>query len=77
MLDNRSGNANAADRIALRADCVALLGRERIELVVGDREFIGHTWLPWLQDHHLPFVVRVPKHHHLTHAVGQPWPTWA
>jgi len=45
LLDNRSGNSNAADRIALLVDCVALLGHERIELVVGDREFIGHTWL--------------------------------
>ena len=71
LLDNRSGNSNAADRIALLADCVALLGRERIELVVGDREFIGHTWLQWLQDHHLPFVVRVPKHHRLTHTAGR------
>ena len=71
LLDNRSGNSNAADRIALLADCVALLGRERIELVVGDREFIGHTWLKWLQDYQLPFVVRVPKHHRLTHADGR------
>ena len=71
LLDNRSGNSNAADRIALLADCVALLGRERIELVVGDREFIGHTWLKWLQDYQLPLVVRVPKHHRLTHADGR------
>ena len=41
LLDNRSGNSNAADRIAVLAHCVPLLGRERIELVVGDREFIG------------------------------------
>ena len=45
LLDNRRDNSNAADRIALRADCVALLGRERIELIEGDREFIGRTWL--------------------------------
>ena len=43
LLDNCSSNSNAADRTALLADCVALLGRECIELVVGDREFIGHT----------------------------------
>ena len=48
LLDNCSSNSNAADRTALLADCVALLGRECIELVVGDREFIGHTWLKWL-----------------------------
>ena len=55
LLDNRRGHANAADRITLLADCVALLGRERIELVVGNRGFIGHTWLKWLQDHQLHF----------------------
>ena len=71
LLDNRSGNSNAADRIALLADYVTLLGRERIELVVGDREFIDHTWLKWLQDHQLPLVVRVPKHHRRPHAAGR------
>ena len=71
LLDNRSGNSNAADRIAVLDTCVALLGRARIEFVVGDREFIGHTWLKWLQDNGLGFVVRVPKHHRLTHADGR------
>ena len=69
LLDNRS--ANAADRIAVLEMCVALLGRERSEFVVGDREFIGHTWLQWLQDNGLAFVVRVPKHHRMTHADGR------
>ena len=71
LLDNRSGNSNAADRIAVRDACLALLGRARVEFVVGDREFISHTWLQWLQDHGLNFVVRVPKHHCLTHADGR------
>ena len=71
LLNNRSGNSNAADRIALLADYVTLLGRERIELVVYDREFIGHTWLKWLQDHQLPLVMRVPKHHRRPHADGR------
>ena len=48
LLDNRSGNSNAVDCIAMLADRVVLLGRGRIELTVGDREFIGHTWLKWL-----------------------------
>ena len=37
LLDNRSGNANAADRIAVLETYVALLGKDRIGLVVGDR----------------------------------------
>jgi len=45
LLDNRSGNSNASDRIALLQVCVKLLGRERIGLVLGDREFVGQQWV--------------------------------
>ena len=70
LLDNRSGNSNAAQRIALLEVCLALLGRARIGLVVGDREFVGHVWLKWLKDNGLNFVMRLPKHHLLTDAHG-------
>ena len=40
LLDNRSGNSTAADRIALLHVCVKLPGR-RIGLVLSDREFVG------------------------------------
>ena len=70
LLDNRSGNSNAAQRIAVLEKCVTLLGRERIGLVLGDREFVGHNWLKWLQDHGLNFVMRLPKHHLLTDENG-------
>ena len=43
LLDNRSGNSNAADRIAVLEICVALLGKDRIGLVVGDRKFGGYA----------------------------------
>ncbi len=66
LLDNRSGNSNAQDRIALLRVCVRLLGRERIGLVVGDREFVGHQWFKWLKDNEINFVMRLPKHHLLT-----------
>ena len=51
--------------------CLAVLGRDQIELVLGDREFVGHAWFKWLQDKGLPFVMRLPKHHHLTLASGE------
>ena len=70
LLDNRSGNSNAAQRIAVLEKCVTLLGRERIGLVLGDREFVGHNWLKWLKDNGLNFVMRLPKHHLLTDAHG-------
>jgi hypothetical protein len=71
LLDNRSGNSNAADRIALLNVCVQVLGQHRIGLVVGDREFVGHVWLKWLRENRLPFVMRLPKHHHLRFASGR------
>ena len=71
LLDNRSGNSNAAQRIAVLEVCVAVLGRARIGLVLGDREFVGHLWLKWLKDHGLNFVMRLAKHHLLTAESGE------
>lgn len=63
MLDNNSGNSNATDRIALFKSLIAIVGRDRIQMLVMDREFIGHKWLSWLKKEHIPFCVRVPKNH--------------
>ena len=71
LLDNRSGNSNAADRIALLQVCVQLLGKHRIGLVLGDREFVGQQWLKWLKDNGLNFIMRLPRHHLLTFADGR------
>lgn len=65
MLDNNSGNSNSDDRISLFKSLVRLIGKERIELLVMDREFVGHKWLSWLKSEYIPFCVRVPKHHTL------------
>ena len=70
LLDNRSGNSNAADRIALLRVCVQVLGKHRIGLVLGDREFVGHAWFKWLRENDLNFVMRLPRHHQLTHPDG-------
>lgn len=71
LLDNKSGNSNADDRTNLLALCLKLIGKERIGLVIGDREFIGHKWLKYLKDNGLPFVMRMPKHHLITNRDGQ------
>jgi len=71
LLDNKSGNSAAADRIALLEVCLTLLGRHRIGLVVGDREFVGQKWFKWLKDNKINFVMRLPKHHHLTRFDGR------
>ena len=66
MLDNNSGNSNYADRIQLFKKIIKVIGKERIAIVIMDREFIGYKWLTWLKQEHISFCVRVPKHHKIT-----------
>lgn len=73
LLDNKSGNSNAADRIRLLDFCLHVLGRQRIGWVVGDREFVGHKWFNYLKENKLNFVMRVPKSHLLTDSQQRTW----
>ena len=66
MLDNNSGNSNYEDRIQLLKEIVKLLGKDRIAILIMDREFIGYKWLTWLKKENISFCVRVPKHHQIT-----------
>ena len=63
MLDNNSGNSNWNDRIQVLTKLITAIGKERISLLLMDREFIGNEWLSWLKKEGIPFCVRVPKHH--------------
>ena len=56
LLDNKSGNSNAEDRINLLDLCLNLIGKERVGLIVGDREFVGSKWFRYRKDNKLPFV---------------------
>ena len=71
MLDNNSGNSHTEDRIKLFKEIVKLIGVERIEWLVMDREFIGHKWLKWLKSQQIDFCVRVPKSHKINLLGGQ------
>lgn len=70
MLDNKSGNSSTQDRKDIVKLCVDLLGKERIGYIVGDREFIGHSWIKYLKDNGINFVMRLPKHHLLQRSNG-------
>ena len=48
-----------------------MLGKDRIGLILGDREFVGYYCFKWLQDNGLNFVMRLPKHHLLTYPSEQ------
>ena len=50
LLDNKSGNSNSKDRIDVLEKCFAIVDINRIYLVIGDREFMGHQWIKYLKD---------------------------
>ena len=63
MLENNSGNSNWEDRQKIFKSLIKVIGKERIRIVLMDREFIGEKWLSWLKGKEISFCVRVPKHH--------------
>jgi len=70
MLENNSGNSNWQDRISLFKTLIGIIGKDRIRIVLMDREFIGQRWLSWLKRKAIEFCVRVPKHHSILLADG-------
>jgi len=55
----KAGTSNTKERIAIMKKVLAIVGRENIEVVLADREFIGEEWIGFLLDEQIPFVVRI------------------
>ena len=58
MLDKR-GNSNTGERIALVKDFIAWFGRERIDCLLADREFVGEDWLGFLNQENIRYHIRI------------------
>jgi hypothetical protein len=58
MLDKR-GNSNSQERIDLINRFIRLFGKEVIESVVADREFVGEKWLEFLNRNKIRYYIRI------------------
>lgn len=58
MLDKR-GNSNCQERIDLINRFITLFGKDTIDCVVADREFIGEQWLNYLNTNNLRYYIRI------------------
>jgi transposase len=58
MLDKR-GNSNSKERIDLVNRYIKLFGKDTIECLVADREFIGEQWLKYLNDEKIRYYIRI------------------
>jgi hypothetical protein len=58
MLDKR-GNSNSQERIDLLNRFILLFGKQVIESVVADREFVGEKWLEFLNRNSIRYYIRI------------------
>lgn len=58
MLDKR-GNSNTQERIQLVERFISLFGRECIDSLLADREFVGDTWIKFLNDNGIRYYIRI------------------
>lgn len=57
----KSGNSNQQDRITLLQKFIKTFGKKKIEVILGDREFIGFKWLTYLVKENIAFCVRIKE----------------
>tara|TARA_R110002110_G_C13360117_1_gene709373 strand:- start:5 stop:1114 length:1110 start_codon:yes stop_codon:yes gene_type:complete len=72
MLD-KPGSSNTDERIALMQRYLAVFGAQSIQLLLADREFIGHGWFDFLNKNNIAFAIRIKKSMHLMQPDGTKW----
>ena len=55
----KKGNSNTQERIELLGQFLKVVGSDKIDCLVADREFIGAEWFAWLRANHIPFCIRI------------------
>lgn len=58
MLDKR-GNSHTAERIALMKDFIDWFGKDCIDCLLADREFVGKDWLSFLNENNIRYHIRI------------------
>ena len=58
MLDKR-GNSNSQERIDLVNRFIRLFGKDVIKSIVADREFVGNSWLKFLNNNSIKYYIRI------------------
>ncbi len=58
MLDKR-GNSDMEERIALIKSYIEWFGKESIDCLLADREFVGDKWLEFLNQNNIRYYIRI------------------
>lgn len=68
---NKAGNSDQSARIALLDRFISQFGTTFVNGIIGDREFIGADWWRWLNEQHLPFIIRIKRNQRLHDGNGR------
>jgi hypothetical protein len=55
----KCGNSNTTERIALIDRFIPLFGKNSIDCLLADREFVGYRWIKYLNDKSIRYYVRI------------------
>ena len=66
----KKGNSNTRERIRLICQFVSLFGKERIEAVCADREFVGSEWFGWLRKEGIRVCIRIRNNMYVSDSRG-------
>jgi len=66
-LYTKRGNSNTKERIGIIDRFINVFGISRIEVLTGDREFVGQEWLQYLQKKEINFCIREKKSKLINH----------
>lgn len=58
MLDKR-GNSNIKERIELLNQYIEWFGKDTIDMLLADREFVGDDWLSFLNNNNIQYYIRI------------------
>jgi len=72
------GNSSTNERIALMQRYIALFGKDSIDCLLADREFVGKHWLDYLNFNHIRYHIRIRENFWVTiprngHTVKAAW----
>lgn len=70
LLLNKKGNSCTQERKQLIEDILKIIPKEKIEIILADREFIGEEWFSYLNTSNLSFAIRVKRNERIKHQNG-------
>lgn len=70
LLDKR-GNSNSIERIELIQQFIEQFGKDKIDCILADREFIGKDWFEWLDKENISFCIRIKKNNKIPNHNGE------